>query len=457
MGKYHAKLSPSSADRWTSCTASVKAQAGLQNKNSDASREGTTCHQMLEEIVLGYIATGEVMDAQNYAGQTLSFWQHAESDSSGETWQHVFTEQDLQVLTFEAHVVVTEDMADAVNSAVAFIVEQHKLRGGTLMAERAVPIGQFTGEVGATGTTDLLLFGETWMLVADGKFGRKPVNASRLISPASIDLFSGKAMPEKRGPNLQMANYALGAIHEYDLFGTVKDVTMVILQPMIGRTDSYSCTIEELRETEQFLARKAQEVKTNPQFAPSFEACFFCLAKGRCDAQSTLALSSALDGFGEADTAQIAKPNPLTLGSQFALVPFVLKWAADVEEAVREALNAGERVVRNDGQAYKLVAGKAGPRQWKNEQEVEEFLRKLRLTRDQMYSQSVISPTAAEKLAKPVKVKKGETAPPPVLGPRQWEKLQEHIVRGNGAPAIALETDPKPALNNAIGFEDVAT
>lgn len=429
----------------------------MPNKNSDASREGTTCHQVMEELLLEYIKTGNPdFDVNSYVGRTLAFWHHAESDSSGEAWQDILTENDLLVLAFEAHVTVTEDMAAAVASAVAFVIEQHQFRGGILMAEQAVPIGQFTGEKGATGTADITLIGDDWIHIMDGKFGRKRVNASRLISPAQVDLISGTAMPEKRGPNLQMACYALGAIHEHDIFGTIKRVEMTILQPMIGHTDSYSCTIDELRETESFLRAKAEETRTRPVFAPSFDNCFFCLAKGRCDAQSTLALATAFDGFGDVDAAPVAKPNPLLLGSQYALVPFVLQWASDVEEAVRSTLQAGQRVVRNDGQGYKLVAGKQGPREWSDPDAVEAALKALRLKRDEMYTHKVISPTAAEKLAKPVKVAKGETPPPPLLGPRQWEKLKGFIVRGEGKPAIALETDPKPALNNAEGFEDVA-
>ena len=56
---YHASLSPSSASRWTSCTASINAQAGLPNENSEASMAGTCCHQMSAELLQAWIDLGK--------------------------------------------------------------------------------------------------------------------------------------------------------------------------------------------------------------------------------------------------------------------------------------------------------------------------------------------------------------------------------------------------------------
>jgi len=74
-------------------------------------------------------------------------------------------------------------------------------------------------------------------------------------------------------------------------------------------------------------------------------------------------------------------------------------------------------------------------------------LKSMRLKHDQMYDYSVISPTAAEKLAKA-----GE------IGPRQWPKLQSLITRSDGKPSVAPESDKRPALvvtPSADDFDDV--
>ena len=454
MSKKHARLSPSSADRWTSCTASPAAQDGIPNENSDASRAGTTCHQIQEELLLD-----PSLDPYSYVGRVLVFWQHPESDSRGEdwyeTWEGMQETADGALCFEEARVTVSEDMVDKVCSAVAFILEQHELLGGELLVEQRVPIGQFTGEDDAYGSADVILLGATWIVVIDSKFGRKRVNASKVLRAERIDFITGEILLEQRGPNLQMASYALGSVHAHDLFGTVERVTMVIVQPFVNHTDSYSCTIAELREAEKFLAAKAEETRTNPKFKPTFENCFFCRAKGRCDAQSTLALSTVFDGFGEEDAGVVVKANPLLLGSQYALVPFVEQWAKDIAAITRKALSDGHPVVRNDGTAYKLVAGKMGNREWKNEDEAAATMHRARLTREQMYIFKLISPAMAEGMAKQKRAKKGATPIPPEIPPSKWRELQDLISQSEGQPLIALATDPRPALNKADGFEDV--
>lgn len=448
MTKLHARLAPSSADRWTSCTASPAAQDGIPNENSDASRQGTTCHQMQEELLLN-----KELEPQNYIGRTLVFWHDAENDVRGETW----ADQDgfgIPAAHVEAEVTVTDAMVDAVMSAVSFIREQHTLLGGELLVEQRVPIGQFTGEDDAYGSADVILLGATWIAVFDSKFGRKRVDAAKVLRPKRVDFITGERLPELRGPNLQMASYALGAVHAHDMFGAIETVTTVIVQPFIGHTDSYTCSIEELRETERFLAAKAEETRTTPKYVPNFDNCFFCRAKGRCDAQTNRALTTVFDGFGEADAGAVNPPNPLTLGSQYALVPFVEQWAKDVSEATRTALDNGEPVVRGDGLAYKFVAGREGNRTWSDEDQAAEVLRQARLKREDMYVFKLISPAMAEKMAKPKKPAKGQPAVPPTLPPIKWRALQGLITRSESQPVIALETDPRPELCKAAGFED---
>ena len=268
-----------------------------------------------------------------------------------------------------------------------------------------------------------------------------------------MDFITGAVLPEQRGPNLQMACYALGAVHANDLFGEVELVTMTIVQPFLDFTDSYTCSINELRQTEQFLADKARETETNPVFAPSFDNCLFCLAKGNCDAQARRALTTVFDMFDE-HTATLRTPGVPSLGSQYALIHFVEQWAKDVDHAVRAALLAGEPVVRDDGLAYKLVEGKNGARKWVDETQATAALTAAALRHDQMFSYSLITPAQTEPLAKVKKPKKGESATPPIVAAEHWATMQLLIKQEKGAPQIALETDPRPALSRAEGFTD---
>lgn len=452
MGSYHALLSPSSADRWTSCTASVSAQVGRANEGNDASRLGTACHQICEEV----LRDGAV--PQSYLGRALLFWTRVEDEARGEDWadDEAWERIPLTLATVQHRVPVTQEMIDAVVSATEFVQSMHLLHGGELHAEQQVPIGHFTGEKDARGTTDVLLFTGDTVHVLDFKFGRHKVNAYEVVRPASTDIITGETVPEVVRANLQMACYALGALEKYGAGREFKHVTMTIVQPFISHVSEYTCTVAELLEVRDFLAAKAEETRTNPQFVPSADNCHFCPASGNCEAQTRMVIDTAVDGFEDVDTAKPKEPAANALGSLYAVIPLVQDWCKAVESRVRAALVEGRPVVRNDGFGYKLVEGKNTARQWKDTAEAEAALKKMRLKVDQMYETSLISPTTAEKLSKSPRVKKGETPLPPVLGPTQWDRLQGLIVQGKGQPVIALETDPRPAVAPATeGFDDV--
>lgn len=450
MTKKHAALSPSSSERWTDCTASVHAQAGIPNQNSEASRLGTVCHQIGEECLLD-----AEKSPSDYLGRTMYFWHHEFSDEFGNDWSDELEKRGgKDGMHVHQSVVVTEDMVSAGETYVNFVRERHALIGGELLVEQYLPIGQFTGEEGAHGSGDALIVGDDFVEVIDAKFGRKRVNASKVVAPQRIDIITGQVQPEKRRANLQMACYALGAIHEHGLFRDIKTVTMTIVQPYLGHTDSYSCTVEELREVEAFLRAKAIETETNPKFSPSFDNCLFCRAKGRCNAQASKALEGVfdIDEYGAVPKA-LGVPS---LGSQYALLPFVEQWVKDVYAEVERALAAGEPVVRDDGLAYKLVEGKNGPRKWVDENAAATLML-VDAPESTVYTRSVISPADAEKMAKAKKPKKGEAAVQPVLKPETWAVLQETCIKqSKGAPQVALETDPRPAINKADGFEEVS-
>ena len=451
MPSYHAKLSPSSAHRWTSCTASIDAQEGIENTNSDASRQGTCCHQIQAECLLD-----ATVDLQTYLGRKMVFWSHPESSSSGEDWSDLYTDAAALETNVTGEVTVTQEMLDAVASAIAFVRKVLELRGGTLFVEQSVPIGQFTGEDGATGSTDIGIFGDDWACIFDSKYGRNKVHAYEVLTPAHTDIVTNEPVPEKVRGNLQMCCYALGLLHMHDLMGSVKHVTLGIIQPFVNHVSEYSCSIEELREVEEYLRAKAEETRTNPQFCPTPDNCHFCRASGNCAAQDKAVMEQALIGFDDVTTAQPKQVRDIDLGTKYALVPMVQDWCKAIEARTMEALRAGLPVSRSDGLSYKLVVGKKGDRSWVSDEEAIATMKGMRLQQDQMFKQVLLVPAAIEKLTKVPKTKKGEPAKEPVLSALRWTRLQKLITQADGKPVIALETDPRPAVAAATdGFEDV--
>lgn len=451
MGAYHAKLSPSSADRWTSCTASVGAQEGLPNEGSEAARLGTVCHQICEEV----LSAGA--DPQSYLGLTLLFWYRDEDATHGESWSidPAWDEFPMTIADVQHRVVVTQEMVDAVVSATEYVKSQQALFGGQLYAEQQVPIGHFTGEPDARGTTDVVMLSGTGIHVMDFKFGRHKVHAYEVVTPAYPDIITGETVPEVRRPNLQMACYALGALEKYKE-QEFTYVTLTIVQPFIGHVSECTFTIEELLAVRDFLAAKAEETRTRPQFVPSSANCHFCRASGDCVAQTKAVVDAALDGFDDVSTASVKKPSDETLGTLYAVIPLVQNWCKAVEARVRDSLQQGRPVLRNDGLSYKLVEGRSSARQWKDPAAVETAFKQLGLSDELVYAKELISPATAEKLAKAPRVKKGETPVTPAISPAQWVELQGLITQGQCQPAIALETDPRPSIADATdGFEDV--
>lgn len=380
----------------------------------------------------------------------MVFW--SRDDKTGELWEDDERWIAGFGVTVTGTVTVTQDMLDAVHGAVEFVRRVHEANSGRLFVEQSVPIGQFTGEEGATGSADVIILSgdHSHVWIADSKFGRNKVYAYDLLEPARRDIVTNELVPERIRPNLQMSCYALGALAKFDSMFDVKTVTVTIIQPFVQHISEYTCTVEELREVERFLRDKALETRIDPKFVPTQDNCHFCRASGNCAAQDAAILDAALIGFDDVTTATPRPVKDIELGTKFALVGMVQDWCKAVEERVMDALHSGQPVSRSDGLSYKLVRGKKGARSWADETIVIGTLSCMGVPQDKVFKQTLLGPAAIEKLSK---AKKGTS---PVLKGEQWAELQALITQVDGKPAVALETDPRPALASATeGFDDV--
>jgi hypothetical protein len=160
----HARLSPSSAERWMTCAGSVPLSDGVVDEGSDFAAEGTAAHELAEKILLG--ADGAALVGQK-----------AEND-----------------------VLWTQDMLTDVMKYVTAISDIVTL-GGELHVEQKLSIEAITGEAGAHGTSDAVIVLGDELIVADLKFGRGVV--------------------VEADNNRQLMIYALAALRKFDpaLFG----------------------------------------------------------------------------------------------------------------------------------------------------------------------------------------------------------------------------------------------
>ena len=170
----HAACSPSSANMWLACPASVTKTAGLTRPSSKFAKEGTAAHAVAEMTLKGDIFLPD------------------------------------KVLVEGDEYVVSPGMCRALNPYITHVEALRALPGATVFLEKRI---QVPGTLGLVwGTLDCgVVTGD--LHVVDLKFGK------------------GVAV-EPDGPQLKL--YALGLAHLIDVFHFDAKVFLTICQPRIG-------------------------------------------------------------------------------------------------------------------------------------------------------------------------------------------------------------------------------
>ena len=92
---------------------------------------------------------------------------------------------------------------------------------------------------------------------------------------------------------------------------------------------------------------------------------------------------------------------------------------------------------------WKLVQGKKGRRSFDDEEAAKKLMKGARMKDAEMYTKKLLTAPAAEKVIKKAK-------------PKVWKKLEALIVQPDGKPALAPESDNRPALtiSSSEAFSD---
>ena len=405
MAGTHARLSPSGADRWMQCLGSVALSEGLPDASSTYANEGTAAHFLASESLAG----GH--HPSHYMGQTIYVY------SDGATWA---VSDIRQADCFP----VDLDMVGHVNHYVQAV--NHYAEGGTALYEQSIPIGNFTGEEGATGTADAVIITPDGELqIHDLKYGQ------------------GKVVSAEN--NRQLMLYALGAVETYGVAYDFDHVRLVIHQPRVFSAPSeWSCGLDTLAIFAKNVEFAADMVRSAPTQGPetflaaSEEACRWCKAKVHqvCPAIDAFVAETVGADFDDLDAETVIGGvealSTKELAQKMAACDLIEGWIKAVRGKVESELFAGVPVP-----GYKIVQGKRGHRKWADATEAEGVLKTMRLKVEEMYDMKVISPTQVEKIFGP----KGSA--PSV---KRWNKLQAFITQSEGAPSVAPASDPRPPL-----------
>lgn len=420
---YHAKLSPSGYARWSACPGSVVLSEGVLDEGSSYADEGTAAHY----LAAWCLSTGG--NPEDQRGKFIRVGIDGESI-------FVLTKPSDHPSAFE----VGDEMIKHVGRYVTAVRQQAE--GGVLLVEQKVPISTYTSEEGATGSADAIV------VTRDGELHIH-------------DLKYGMGEPVEAEGNSQLRLYALGAVEELELAYDFDHVRLFIHQPRIGSgaPSEWGITLAELAKfgeevkTASAWVQEATENKDDAGFAERYLAtgedqCRWCRVKATCPALSKFVADTVGARFEDLDEVKEAvstldQGTPEELATKMAATPLIEHWLKAVRAKVESELLAGNSIP-----GYKLVRGKMGNRQWNDPTEAEALLKSMRLKVEEMYDLKLISPTTAEKLSQP-----GEDGKP-IIGPRQWKKVQEIIVRKEGGLSVAPASDKREAVNPAAKADD---
>ena len=401
MPDKHAILSPSAAHRWLHCTPAPRVEAEFPETTSEYAEEGRLAHSVCE---LAAKKKFTVMNNRTYNSRLKKL-------KADPKWD--------------------DEMLSTAATYVEHLTE-HAMRfehAPYVALEVQVDITDYAPE--AFGTCDCVMIGGDELIITDYKHG--------------------KGVPVSAQDNPQMLLYALGALKLYrPIYGDmIRRVSTYIDQPRLGSYDGASMTVEELLTWGESIKPKAAAAFMGTgEFAPG-EWCRFCRAKAKCRARANQ--NTALEDFkdciplgrsipmqAEYDATGFKPSNCLTdeeIGALLVRAEGLVAWYNDLKEYALAACLNGKTIP-----GWKAVEGRS-TRAWTDQDAALEALMAGGV------EEAIIYDRVPKTLAQLEKV----------IGKQRFgELVGGMITKSPGKPALAAESDKRPAYNGAAAdFSEV--
>ena len=333
----HSKLSPSKSESWIHCNPSLKITEDMEDEKSEYASAGTAAHELGEykgKLILGFPVR-----------------------------QRPISDYDNDEM---------EEHTDAYAAFLKELYDQAKLKCSDLVVlfEQRVEMDHYAP--GSFGSCDFMLVGENGsdLHIVDFKYGYIEVDAKE---------------------NSQLMMYSLGALGLFDMLYEITQVSMTIFQPRIQNISTWTISVEDLMKWGNEVLRPAAlraavgegEVTPGPWCSHNF-----CKARQTCRARAEQMLEIAKMEF---------QPPALLSDEEIAVVMAkaeeISKWCSDVMSyATIQAIEYGKHY-----KGWKVVQGRS-VRKFSDPVAVESVIREAGYTDDQIYSKSLITLTAFEKL-----------------------------------------------------------
>ena len=401
MPDKHAILSPSAAHRWLHCTPAPRVEAEFPETTSEYAEEGRLAHSVCE---LAAKKKFTVMNNRTYNSRLKKL-------KADPKWD--------------------DEMLSTAATYVEHLTE-HAMRfehAPYVALEVQVDITDYAPD--AFGTCDCVMIGGDELIITDYKHG--------------------KGVPVSAQDNPQMLLYALGALKLYrPIYGDmIRRVSTYIDQPRLGSYDGASMTVEELLAWGESIKPKAAAAFMGTgEFAPG-EWCRFCRAKAKCRARANQ--NTALEDFKdciplgrsipmqtEYDATGFKPSNCLTdeeIGALLVRAEGLVAWYNDLKEYALAACLNGKTIP-----GWKAVEGRS-TRAWTDQDAALEALMAGGV------EEAIIYDRVPKTLAQLEKV----------IGKQRFgELVGDMITKSPGKPALAAESDKRPAYNGAAAdFSEV--
>ena len=401
MPDKHAILSPSAAHRWLHCTPAPRVEAEFPETTSEYAEEGRLAHSVCE---LAAKKKFTVMNNRTYNSRLKKL-------KADPKWD--------------------DEMLSTAATYVEHLTE-HAMRfehAPYVALEVQVDITDYAPE--AFGTCDCVMIGGGELIITDYKHG--------------------KGVPVSAQDNPQMLLYALGALKLYrPIYGDmIRRVSTYIDQPRLGSYDGASMTVEELLAWGESIKPKAAAAFMGTgEFAPG-EWCRFCRAKAKCRARANQ--NTALEEFkdciplgrsipmqAEYDATGFKPSNCLTdeeIGALLVRAEGLVAWYNDLKEYALAACLNGKTIP-----GWKAVEGRS-TRAWTDQDAALDALMAGGV------EEAIIYDRVPKTLAQLEKV----------IGKQRFgELVGGMIIKSPSKPALAAESDKRPAYNGAAAdFSEV--
>lgn len=397
----HARLSPSSAERWFNCPGSVRECVKYPNTSSKAATDGTHTHTVLEMCLIN-----PDLDPMTLVGTTMT-------DHDGE-----FTIDKARV---ERVVFALDYINDRIVETGAHDVRpESKVNAGLLIDRDDI-----------RGTADVQLISSDTLEIMDYKDGMG------IVDPVG---------------NKQMSIYAIGAMvmHKSANGYPFSKVRLTIIQPKLivkgfDAVRYWDTTVEALLEFAEDMKLRAEQ--TDAPDAPLVAGdsqCKWCPHKGACTAHVNRNMEGVSLMFNDvAKQAADKEPTELTDEQIQEIVesaPSVRQMLEAVEKEALRRIESGHNV-----SGLKVVRT-AGRRSWMfSEDEMADKFKRMSIPKAAMYVTKLVSPAQVEKLS--WEKKKGDDVVIKTLSDRQLKTLAgEYIKKSAGGMKVVPESDHGEAI-----------